>query len=307
MVFPLNYAFDRGFERAAQILIDTQKQDDDGLPFVDVNQKSNDGILNRSPLDISQHMFSFRPKLFFMLLETLKNENLAKRVNLNRNLSYNTENQSLIKSILQAGYTGRYVMAKILLSLKDTNGQNVVSMDKEDYLECTKFIRLTGRTDLVEIALARAPEHFKKDIASMAIESSCRINSIRSGKFLRKLLNDFPDIDVNQTISKKYMTPLAFACQVGHVEAVKVLLQHGNSKINSFVRNSITSRAPLFEACKFGQLEVVKVLLETLNEDQIENRVDLYATNEDCENAFDVAKKFGRKSIMEELMKVMKY
>ena len=170
-------------------------------------------------------------------------------------------------------------------------------MDKEDYFNCADSIRLTGRIDFAELALTKAPNHWKEDIATMALEASCRYNSVKTGKFIRKLFQNFPDMDVNMTLTSTAMTPLAWASQVGHVEAVQILLDQGkNICVGGFLMGNKVMGAPLFEACKFGHLEVVEVLLK-------DERLILHFPSDDGETALDVAKRFGRNDIVNLLLK----
>jgi len=55
-------------------------------------------------------------------------------------------------------------------------------------------------------------------------------------------------------------TPLHMACKNGHVETVKVLLEH-EADFNS--RNDIMSNTPLHVAIQAGQDDIVKVLIDT--------------------------------------------
>ena len=62
--------------------------------------------------------------------------------------------------------------------------------------------------------------------------------------------------DVNQVGLEDGFAPLHVACENGHVEIVKLLLQEGANK-NQISKEGST---PLSLACKFGHREVVSVL-----------------------------------------------
>lgn len=65
------------------------------------------------------------------------------------------------------------------------------------------------------------------------------------------------DVDVN--LASEYGTPLAVACQGGHMGTVKTLVKHG-AKIHD--PNTITTLTPFFQACKHGHLDILTYLIE---------------------------------------------
>ena len=63
--------------------------------------------------------------------------------------------------------------------------------------------------------------------------------------------------DVN--LDSRYGTPLAVACQGGHLEMVKTLVKHG---ANIYDPNSRPTRSPFFQACKHGHLDILTYLIQ---------------------------------------------
>ena len=65
------------------------------------------------------------------------------------------------------------------------------------------------------------------------------------------------DVDVN--MDSAYGTPLAVACQGGHLSTVKALIKHG---AQIFDPNTDPTLTPFFQACKHGHLEILTYLIE---------------------------------------------
>ena len=65
------------------------------------------------------------------------------------------------------------------------------------------------------------------------------------------------DVDVN--MDSAYGTPLAVACQGGHLPTVKILIKHGATIFDPNTKPTLT---PFFQACKHGHLEILTYLIE---------------------------------------------
>ena len=65
------------------------------------------------------------------------------------------------------------------------------------------------------------------------------------------------DVDVN--MDSRYGTPLAVACQGGHIDTVKTLIKHGATIHDRSTNATLT---PFFQACKHGHLDILIYLIE---------------------------------------------
>ena len=65
------------------------------------------------------------------------------------------------------------------------------------------------------------------------------------------------DVDVN--LDSAYGTPLAIACQGGHMQTVKTLVKHGATIYDPNTNPTLT---PFFQACKHGHLDILTFLIE---------------------------------------------
>jgi len=72
----------------------------------------------------------------------------------------------------------------------------------------------------------------------------------------RLLLDHCAEVDLE--IDENGMTPLLVACQLGHVEAVRMLLARG-AKADKAMKGDLT---PLFLVCQQGHVDVARLLLE---------------------------------------------
>ena len=72
-------------------------------------------------------------------------------------------------------------------------------------------------------------------------------------------------IQINQPL-KNGATPLFIACENGHLDIVRVLLESNAIQINQPKKNGAT---PLFIACENGHLDVVKSLIHEINKKTI--------------------------------------
>jgi len=104
-----------------------------------------------------------------------------------------------------------------------------------------------------------------------------------------KILLNVDGIEVN-TQSSTGATPLLQASQNGHVEVVKLLVDHPNIEINLPVhddcRNGCAGRTPLMMASVAGQVDVVRLLLQIPN-------IDLNKRGVDGQSALGLAKHFN--------------
>ena len=75
-----------------------------------------------------------------------------------------------------------------------------------------------------------------------------------------KLLLQHPSININQgsKFDDQNCTPLYIACEEGQIEAIKHLLQRDNIDINKPMKDEST---PLWTASKNGHYDAVKLLL----------------------------------------------
>ena len=74
------------------------------------------------------------------------------------------------------------------------------------------------------------------------------------------LIND-PTVNLNWIGPEKGDTPLHRACRFGHVQVVKVLLEHPVIDVNAGNAGNVGRATPLNIASQEGHVEVVKLLL----------------------------------------------
>ena len=78
-------------------------------------------------------------------------------------------------------------------------------------------------------------------------------------ELVKVLIEEFR-ADVNK-VEDDGSTPLAYACEVGSVEIVKILLEHG-AKVDMAAESVGIQCHPLFKAANSGYIDIIKILLE---------------------------------------------
>ena len=111
-----------------------------------------------------------------------------------------------------------------------------------------------------------------------------------------KLIIDSVDPDVTDVTNNKKRTGLHLACRKGHKTTFKWLLTH--VKCNPNLRD-IDGNTPLHLACYVGDLEIVKLIIET-------STADPNVTNKHCETPLHLAYVKCHESIAEYLLTVAK-
>jgi ankyrin repeat protein len=125
----------------------------------------------------------------------------------------------------------------------------------------------------------------------LEVVDACKDGNVNLVRKLLKTANiDVNKGDVTRNPLKNGWTPFKIACQKGHIEIVKLLMQDKRVDINNESGNGWT---PLQEACFGGHVEIVKLLLE-------DKRIVI--NNEKADNALNAALLKGNVKIIKLLL-----
>jgi ankyrin repeat protein len=97
-----------------------------------------------------------------------------------------------------------------------------------------------------------------------------------------------PLVDINHPLNGDFFTPLLVACQNGHIDVVKILLEHGVD-IN---KASITQDTPLTMACDCGRQDITRLLLEHIP----------VLSNKEGQRLFEIVCRKGYPDLLRELL-----
>ena len=281
---PFVFAAKQGHKLVFQLLLDTLNQEKD---YVDINMSEKASSLTMDTA-LSAACCNGDLEMVEKLLRTLDYEDPQKRVNVNK-MSHGGH------VISSAVVNGRFDVVKLLLN----KAGNIIRLANSEKIFSIEYVCRKGNVDNLKFLLSAL--NIESNFFENNFQPICAAigNDDHGGEIIKELLK-YPHVDINR-VSENELSPLMEACYAGKTESVRILLQTSNneSKKIDFNIQDYEFNTALHIACQRGHVNIVKLLLDTLELEDLDRRVNIDLKNLWGQTPLDVAKSQNQQEIVQ--------